>query len=77
MLKPLTQDYDLTADQTEWTAGFLTKKAFIPTHISSIIAGKIERITVKVNCILYECHLLSSLPQHDNPSYLVVLPFSL
>lgn len=31
------------------------------------MAGEIQKITVKVYCILYECHLLSSLPQRDNP----------
>lgn len=44
------------------------EKALIQTHISSIIAGEIQKITVKINCILYKCHLLSRLPQHDNPS---------
>lgn len=43
------------------------KKALIQTHISSIIAGEMQKITVKVNYTLYECHLLSSLPQHENP----------
>lgn len=60
--------YDLTVDQREWTVWFSKKKVLIQTHVSSIIAGEIQKITVKVNCILYECHHLSNLPQHNNLS---------
>lgn len=44
------------------------RKKFLVKNISSIIGGKIQKMTVKVNCILDEYHLLSSLSRRDNPS---------
>lgn len=68
-MKPLTQDGDFTAGSNR-AAGSRKKRklSYSNTHISSIITREIQKITVKVNCILYKCHLLSSLPQHDHPS---------
>lgn len=68
-VKPLTQDGDFTAGSNRAAGqGGKREHSYSNTHISSIITREIQKITVKVNCILYKCHLLSSLPQHDHPS---------
>lgn len=67
MVKPLTHDLTGPYYFRPKRIGSQREK-FLLENISSIIAGKIQKITVKVNCILNEYHLLSSLPHHDNPS---------
>lgn len=67
MVKPLPNDLTGLYDVQPKRMGS-QRKRFLVKNISPIIAGKIQNITVKVNCILDEYHLLSSLPHHDHLS---------
>lgn len=67
-VKPWKEECDFTLGPKRMNSWPQIGNALIQTHASSIIALEIQKITVKINCILYKCHLLSYLLQHDNLS---------
>lgn len=67
-VKPLKEGCDFTLGPKRMNSWPQIGNALIQTHTSSIIALEIQKITFKINCILYKCHLLSYLLQHNNLS---------
>lgn len=67
-VKPLKEKCDFTLGPKRMNSWPQIGNALIQAHISSTIVLQIQKITVEINCILYKCHLLSYLLQHDNLS---------